>query len=242
MNCFISGFNEIHKIVKLCNFNKYYNIKVIKYFIITLIISYFAISKCVYAKTLSDFNQKSEESTSYKDLDRLLGEWTLHCIPMSDVNADKEPADTTRGQCEITQTITGSISGKSVQLLELGVSKATDKAGKVDWALVVLTPLDVLLTSDFGLEVGNRKPALFRYRNCNHLGCFAVVPLSKSLIVAMKKANNGAVYFRLLNGQAVKVIFSFKGFDDALSAIESKTANSAARGAPPTLGPGKARK
>lgn len=148
-------------------------------------------------------------------------DWTLSCIRGPATTVAVGAKKTTSNKCEIVQTVTAAAGGKPVQLLELGVSPAKDKAGKVDWALVVLTPLDVLLSSDFGLEAGHKKPELFRYRNCNHLGCFAVVPLGRKLLAGLKRESKGATYFRLLNGQAVKVVFSLKGFSKAFDALES---------------------
>ncbi|CUX66776.1 hypothetical protein AGR6A_Lc70018 [Agrobacterium sp. NCPPB 925] len=113
--------------------------------------------------------------------------------------------------------------GKPVEVLNLAISRANDKAGKANWALVALTPLDVHLASDFGFGAGSAKPSLVRYRNCNHAGCFVIIPLDNSLISQMKQASNGATFFRLLGGQAVKVSFSLKGFTKAFDALSAGT-------------------
>jgi hypothetical protein len=39
----------------------------------------------------------------------------------------------------------------------------------------------------------------------------------------MKQASNGATFFRLLSGQAVKVSFSLKGFTKAFDALSAGT-------------------
>jgi invasion protein IalB len=135
-------------------------------------------------------------------------DWTLRCV--------------SKTACEITQPLMVNQDGKPVEILNLAVSPAQDKAKKASWAMVVLTPLDVQLTSDFGFAAGDAKPELFRYRNCNHLGCFVVIPLNDGRLSAIKKSNAGAVFFRLLNGQAVKLSFSFKGFGTALDALKAK--------------------
>jgi invasion protein IalB len=138
------------------------------------------------------------------------GDWLLKCVKPGQDHA-----------CELVQPLMVEHEGQPVELLTLAVSKAADKSGKADWALVVLTPLDVDLPSDFGLQAGQGKPALFRYRNCNHLGCFAVVPLDKGMISQMQKAADGTAYFRLLNGRAVKVTFSLSGFTKGFEALAS---------------------
>ena len=147
-------------------------------------------------------------------------DWTLRCITKAEV--DEKSA--VPSACEIAQPLMVNQDGKSVEVLSLAVSRANDKAGRADWAMVVLTPLDVHLASDFGFAAGNTKPSLMRYRNCNHLGCFVIVPLDRDRLGQMKKASSGTVYFRLLNNQTVKVSFSLKGFTKAFDALSSGSA------------------
>lgn len=160
-------------------------------------------------------------------------DWTLRCVmPLKTAaNATGSPA------CEITQPLMVNQDGKPVEILNLAVSKASDKAGKVDWALVVLTPLDVQLASDFGFAAGTAKPSLLRYRNCNHLGCFVIVPLDGDRIAQLKKAADGAAFFRLLTGQAVKVTFSLKGFTRAFDMLASGAIPAAAAPVKPDSDP-----
>lgn len=158
-------------------------------------------------------------------------DWTLRCVTA----AAASPA------CEVTQPLMVAHDGSPVEILKLAVSRASDKAGKADWALVVLTPLDVHLPADFGFATGTAKPVLLKYRNCNQLGCFVIVPLENDRLAALKKAADGTAYFRLLNGQTVKVSFSLKGFTkafDALAAgkVPEVKAASAAEATPPDTG------
>ncbi|MBO0131601.1 invasion associated locus B family protein [Agrobacterium burrii] len=144
-------------------------------------------------------------------------DWTLRCVAPPATNG--KPA--TSPACEIAQQLMVSQNGKPLEVLNLAVSRANDKAGKADWALVVLTPLDVHLASDFGFAAGTAKPSLLKYRNCNHLGCFVIVPLDRDRLAQMKKAADGTAYFRLLNSQTVKASFSLKGFTKAFDALAS---------------------
>ena len=142
-------------------------------------------------------------------------DWKLRCVVPPATNEKSA----TPAACEIAQPLMVNQDGKPVEVLNLAVSRANDKAGKADWALVVLTPLDVHLASDFGFAAGTAKPTLLRYRNCNHLGCFVIVPLDRDRLAQMKKAADGTAYFRLLNSQTVKVSFSLKGFTKAFDAL-----------------------
>lgn len=137
--------------------------------------------------------------------------------------------------CEIGQPLMIEVDGKPVELLNLAVTRASDKAGDAKWAMVVLTPLDVQLNADFGLAIGTAEPVLLRYRNCNRLGCFVLAPLDDRRIRQMERAASGAVYFRLLDGKAVKVNFSLKGFTKAMEGLSSGVApgNAAKNGQAP---------
>lgn len=160
-------------------------------------------------------------------------DWTWRCVAPAD---GKTPPT-----CEAAQTVRVNQNGKAIDILNLAVSRASDKSGKVEWALVTLTPLDVHLPSDFGLTVGggdgkvnqaksktdrsakdSEKPTLTRYRNCNQMGCFVVTPLDAAMITRLKQAHEGAGFFRLVNGKTVKVVFSLKGFDKAIEALAGK--------------------
>src|SRR5690606_1430599 len=90
--------------------------------------------------------------------------------------------------------------------------RANDQANKVDWALVVLTPLDVHLVSDFGLRIGASKTILARYRNCNHQGCWVVAPIDQAGLDSLKKSAEAVGAFQLMNGQNVNISFSLVGF------------------------------
>lgn len=156
------------------------------------------------------------------------GDWTWRCVASADGRAATG--------CEIGQSVKVNQGGKVIEILNLAVSRANDKAGKVEWALVALTPLDVHLPSEFALTVGGDadkdkakgknkdkpKPLLTQYRNCNQMGCFVVTPLDAAMISRLKQEQEAAAFFRLLNGKTVKVVFSLKGFDKAIEALASK--------------------
>ncbi|KAB7613726.1 hypothetical protein F9L33_10150 [Amylibacter sp. SFDW26] len=127
--------------------------------------------------------------------------------------------------CELGQSVQVEQDGKPIEVLNISLSKADDKAGKVDWALIILTPLDVHLPSDFGLKLGARKPIVTRYRNCTSLGCWVVVPVTANVLAGLKKAREGAGFFRLTDGQVVKVVFSLQGFTQAYNKLTSQGAN-----------------
>ncbi|NKC14518.1 MAG: hypothetical protein GKR94_20750 [Gammaproteobacteria bacterium] len=67
----------------------------------------------------------------------------------------------------------------------------------------------------------NSRPFPTRFRHCNAQGCQVVIPADHSLLTNLKRANNGAGLFRLLNGKVIRVEFSLKGFTKAFNALAS---------------------
>lgn len=148
-------------------------------------------------------------------LEAQFDDWTYRCV-----SAPSEE-DAAAQSCELSQAILIEQDGEQLPLLNMAISKAADKAGKVDWALVILTPLDVHLPSDFGLSFGSRKPVLSRYRNCNAMGCWVVLPATSAVVRGMQRAIEGGAHFRLLNGQTVKVVYSLAGFTKGFAVLQS---------------------
>ena len=137
-------------------------------------------------------------------------DWTYTCVTGP---AASEPS------CKLSQSVQIEQDGQLVEVLSLALSPAEDKTGNVEWALIVLTPQDVHLPSDFGLSFGAAEPVLTRYRNCNLLGCWGVVPANARVLAGMKRAMDGGGHFRLLDGQVVKVVFSLRGFTAGFNAL-----------------------
>lgn len=138
-------------------------------------------------------------------------DWQHRCI------SPQRPDQT--AACELSQSVQVDENGRPVEILNIALSRADDAVGSVGWALVVLTPQDVHLPSDFGLKLGNTAPLLARYRNCTEAGCWVVVPADEAVLSAMKRGIEGAANFRLLNGQVVSVIFSLRGFTAGFEAL-----------------------
>ena len=148
--------------------------------------------------------------------------WSLRCVNVvSPVPPDASQPASTRVACEASQTVSARQGDQDVDILKLAISEVGEEKGKPLWGLVALLPLDVLLTSDFGLAADKLAPGLYRYRNCNHLGCFAVVPLNGKLVAGLRRSPQGTAYFRLINGKVVKVVFPLEGFGGVLDKLTS---------------------
>lgn len=129
-----------------------------------------------------------------------------------------------KSNCEIAQSVQIKEGKQKVEILNLALSESTAPTthqAKDAWRLIVLTPLDVHLPSQFGLVIGKNQPIMASYRNCNHLGCFVVIPIDKKNINNLRRAFDGTAVFRLLNNQVVKIRFSLRGFSRAFDKLQS---------------------
>ncbi len=180
---------------------------------------------CCPAFAQQDASKPVETETSgeseLKIVSQQFSDWTYQCLVQAEALQTEQ--ETQKPRCEISQSVRSEFQGGSVEIINLSVSKANDKAGKVKWALVVYVPigLNIHLPSDFGLIVGKKKPFLTRFRNCDVQGCNVVVPADNSLLKQFRRAHDGAARFRRLDGQVVEVKFSLAGFTKALNALGS---------------------
>ena len=135
----------------------------------------------------------------------------------------RQAEDAQEPECEKSQSVQAKQNEVYVELFNVALIRANDKAGKVKWAPVVFTlvGLDIHLPLDSGLIVGKKKPFLTRFRICNAQGRQVVIPADNSLLTSMKRASIGAGLFRLLNGKVIRVEFSLESFAKAFDALVS---------------------
>ena len=169
----------------------------------------------IFASTVCAHSQAQRAAEQAADVtQQRFGDWSYRCVQPG----EKASAATT---CELAQSVQIQRDGQMVEVVSLAVSRVQDKARKVDWALVAVTPLDVHLPSQFGIGVGEKTVTTAEYRNCNRFGCWAVVPLSAALLKQFQTGNEAALLFRMLDGKTVRIVFSLKGFTKGLGALQS---------------------
>jgi len=174
------------------------------------IICVIALSSTVHAQTQTS---NKEPPAVANITQKQFGDWSYRCA---------RPYGKTSGAatCELAQSVRIERDGKLIEVVNLAVSRAKDKAGKVAWALVAVTPLDVHLPSKFGVSVGKTTVTTAPYRNCNRLGCWAVVPLEASILKQFEAQKEAAALFRVLDGKTVRIVFSLKGFTKGFRALK----------------------
>ena len=90
--------------------------------------------------------------------------------------------------------------------------------------LLVTVPYNVLLEPGLALGFGNDKPIIYPYETCNAVGCVVRTKLNDSLRTSLGKTDPARVLFAGLDGKAVGLPFSTKGFNEASTAYDSAQA------------------
>jgi len=99
------------------------------------------------------------------------------------------------------------------------VSITTDKDGKKTMGFIL--PFGVALEAGMGLRIGKDPVKVYQYRTCNTAGCIATTPYDDTLAAALKNADDAAVMLAGLDGKAVSVPMSFKGYKTSVAAWKS---------------------
>jgi invasion protein IalB len=120
--------------------------------------------------------------------------------------------------CRINQDVVDSGSGQTVASLSL--VNEVDKDKKSTRVLVVNVPLGVALEPGIGLKFGTDTKTS-AYKTCLEGGCVAVIPADETLEKTIVETTEAAITVARLDGKAVQLPFSTKGFADARKAYKT---------------------
>jgi len=123
-------------------------------------------------------------------------------------------AETPDINCELSSDVVDKSQGNSNVLARVTI--ATEKDGKQ--SMVFILPFGVSLEAGMGLRIGKDPVKVYQYRTCNTVGCIATTPFDPALASALKGADDAAVMVAGLDGKAVSVPMSFKGYQKSLAA------------------------
>lgn len=116
-------------------------------------------------------------------------DWTLACP---------------EGVCTVSTRVEGA-GGATVLVLEAGPD-----------ALVVRTPLPLLLPEGLGLALGQAdEERTAAWRTCDALGCEARLTMEADLLAALRRERDGTLRFTLVSGERVRIGVSLIGFTAA---------------------------
>jgi invasion protein IalB len=126
------------------------------------------------------------------------GDWRTACPPA----ALKDQS------CRMMEQVMDTRTNQSVVQLAMGVDKGKN-------TLDVSVPLGVLLPAGVGLTIGDAKPVIFKYRTCTTAGCIGHLDIDDKTLALMSSAKDGKVLVAGMDGKAVAIPISLKGYSDA---------------------------
>jgi invasion protein IalB len=128
------------------------------------------------------------------------------------------PASTKDQSCRMIEQVMDTRTGQSVVQLALGTEKGKN-------VMDVSVPLGVLLPAGIGLAFDDQKdPKIFQFRTCTTAGCIGHLEVDDKTRAAFGTAKGGKILVAGMDGKAVAIPISLKGYKDAERAFRSAEA------------------
>jgi len=147
------------------------------------------------------------------------GEWFYRC----ETGGGKVLPGKGAKRCEIFQRERVRRNGEAVTVLSVAVSpdNADKKGGRQSFILTGIAPLNIYLPFGLVWKIDGQITIKMPYRSCGRDGCRARQNLDAKALAAFRNGREGAAQFRLSDGRDVHIVFSLRGFSDALDALQS---------------------
>ena len=137
----------------------------------------------------------------------IYADWRLACPPSAMKDAS----------CEMQQDVLDSKTHS--ELARLSILQLDGEN-----TLLITVPYNVLLEPGLGLGFGKDKPLVYPYETCNGVGCVVRTKLNDALRASLGKTDPARVLFAGLDGKAVGLPLSTKGFNEATSVYDNAQA------------------
>src|ERR1700761_5508886 len=135
-------------------------------------------------------------------------DWRLACPKLSDEASS----------CELQEDVLDARSHSELAR----VSFFTAKDGKQQ--MIITVPFNVLLQPGLGIQLNANakppgKPSVYPYETCSNVGCLVRVPVDDAFLDKLRDATEAPLLVAGLDGKAVGLPFSLKGFPATLAAF-----------------------
>lgn len=120
------------------------------------------------------------------------------------------PKDRSKGNCEMTQLVNSSDSGKPILRVVMGYPPEIDTA-----AMIFILPLGTRLAPGVQLVVDGGQADTFPFQICLEQGCRADFAVSDSLRNRLRSGSNATVSLIGPRGERIDLKVSLQGFTDA---------------------------
>ena len=95
--------------------------------------------------------------------------------------------------------------------------------------MIITVPFNVLLQPGLGLQLDSTQkppgnPTVYAYETCSSVGCLVRVPIDDAFLDKLRDAKDARLLVAGLDGKAVGLPFSLKGFPETLAAFRNNEA------------------
>lgn len=148
------------------------------------------------------YGQTGDKKISVKQSD-----WRVICGSTTQTTPDNK-------SCRMSQSLLDPKGGKPLLIVRVFTGKQP--------SLLIQTPLQVFLKAGVVVQVDRGKRYAFAYEFCTAEGCYAGIPLPKSLLNSFKRGNTAVFHVKDTAGQQASFNVSLKGFTSTYQELSRK--------------------
>ena len=137
------------------------------------------------------------------------GDWRAECLKPT-TGKKQQPS------CHVFQNLLGKESGKRVLHMAIGPIP-----GKKTLALIITTPLGILLPAGLTLRIDGKDPKRIPMQACFQKGCQAIFPLQSAWQKKLMGGNKAEVIFYNIQNKPISIQISLKGITAAVTALQA---------------------
>jgi len=156
---------------------------------------------------VATYNTHAASIASYDD-------WRVACP------AAESTPETKDAHCELSTDVVDKSQGTPNAVARATITIDKDNKQLIGFVL----PFGVALEAGMGLKIGKDPVKVYQFRTCNQIGCIVTTPFDDALAKSLGSADDVALMFAGLDGKAVQVPMSFKGYQKSVSAWKSADA------------------
>jgi invasion protein IalB len=152
------------------------------------------------------------------------GDWLLRCVrqPAPAGEAGEKNDRVTAQICEVVQTV--KVQGQTQPIAQLAIGRLPNSE---DLILTAVLPVNISLPGQVGVIVDPKAPAegaiILEWKRCAGGSCFADTRPSESSLRPLRAGEAGQIRFADAAGRIISVPVSWRGLDQALSALEKQS-------------------
>lgn len=152
------------------------------------------------------------------------GDWLLRCVrqPAPAEEAAKKNGALGAQTCEVVQTV--KVQGQTQPIAQLAIGRLPDNEQLI---MTAVLPVNISLPGQVGVIVDPKAPAegaiILEWKRCAGGSCFADTRPDAKSLKPLRTGEAGQIRFADAGGRIVSVPVSWRGLDQALTALEKQS-------------------